>query len=215
MRLFRFASFVSLVAAFALAPALEAADEAAALAVLASADAGLYAKAMACDELGRVGTAKAVPVLARLLADENLHDYARDGLERIKDPTAGEALLGSLGSLKGEQRIGVMISLGDRREAAAVPALAKIARIQGKNKPVASAALTSLAQIATDEAGTEILRVLAEGFAESKPAAAHAALAAAQQMEKDGRKEAAGKLRKAAAAAGVPAPTPAGVPAPG
>ena len=57
----------------------------------------------------------------------------------------------------------------------------------------------------SDEAGDTILAVLAEGTAEIKVLAAHAALAAAQRIEKDGRKEAVAKLRKAAAAAGVPA----------
>ena len=156
--------------------------------------------------MGKVGTAEAVPVLAKLLADEKLHDYARDGLERIPDPAAGKALLDGLKSLKGKLRIGAIISLGDRREKAAVGALSKIATAQGKNVPVASAALNSLAQIASDEAGEAILRIFAEGHKESRVSAAHAALAAAQRMAKDGRKDAAAKLRKAAADAGVPAP---------
>jgi hypothetical protein len=118
----------------------------------------------------------------------------------------GKALMEALKTLKGSLRVGVIISLGDRREVAAVPALAKIAKAEGKNQALASAALTSLAQIASDEAGEAILGVLAEGSAEAKISAARAALIAAEQMEKDDRKEAAGKLRKAAAGVGVPAP---------
>jgi HEAT repeat protein len=196
-------SSLALAAAFVTAaPALRA-DEASALAVLKSSDADLHAKAMACDELGRVGTAKAVPALAALLADEKLSDYARDGLERIPDPAAGKALLGGLKKAKGKQRIGLIITLGDRREAAAVPQLAKIAARKGNAAP---AALTALAQIANEEAGGAILEALANGSAESKVSAAHAALLAAQRMEKGGQKETAKKLRDAAAAAGVPTP---------
>ena len=193
------------VMALALAPALRAADEASALAVLDAKDSTLHAKAMACDELGRVGTSKSVPVLAKLLADEKLHDYARDGLERIKDPAAGKALLASLATLEGSLRIGVIITLGDRGDEAAVPELAKIAMAEGKDAPVAAAALDSLAQIASDAAGEAILKTLSGGAAEAKKLAAHAALTAAQRMEKDGRKEAAAKFRQAAADAGVPA----------
>ena len=177
-------------------------NEPAALAVLAS-DADTYKKAMACDTLGRVGTAKAVPALAKLLADEKLHDYARDGLERIADSAAGKALLESLKTLKGNLRVGVIITLGDRREVAAVPALAKIAK--AKDAPAAEAALSSLAQIATDDAAKAILAGLAAADGETKVSAAHAALAAAARMDKTGRKEVAGKLRAAVAGTDVPA----------
>jgi len=204
MKIHRLAAFIALTAACTTAATQGASNESAALGVLAS-DAGIHDKAMACDELGRVGTAKAVPVLAKLLADEKLHDYARDGLERIEDPAAGKALLDALKTLKSGLRVGVIISLGDRGEASAVPALAKIAKQNGKNKSAAGAALSSLAQIATDEAGKAILAVLAEGDAEAKASAAHAALAAAQHMERDSRKEAAGRLRAAVAKAAVPA----------
>jgi hypothetical protein len=184
---------------------LSKADEASALAVLASADASLHDQAMACDELGRVGTAKAVPVLAKLLADEKLHDYARDGLERIADPSAGKALLAALNSLQGNPRIGVITTLGDRREADAVSTLSGIAREKNSNDHTISAALTALAQIGTDKAGNAILTVLSEGSPAAKIAAGQAALLAAQHMEKDGRNAAADKLRAAVAAADVPA----------
>jgi HEAT repeat protein len=126
-----------------------ATDESSALAVLASSESALHDKAMACDALGRTGTAKAVPVLAKLLADAKLHDYARDGLERIPDPAAGAALLEALKTLKADLRIGVIISLGDRREKAAVPALTAIAKGTGTD---AKAARSALAQIASAEA---------------------------------------------------------------
>jgi HEAT repeat protein len=88
-------------------------------------------------------------VLAKLLADAKLHDYARDGLERIPDPAAGAALLEALKTLKADLRIGVIISLGDRREKAAVPALTAIAKGTGTD---AKAARSALAQIASAEA---------------------------------------------------------------
>ncbi len=169
--------------------------ESEALKVLAS-DAKTYDKAMACDLLGRVGTAKAVPALAKLLADAQLNDYARDGLERIPDPAAGKALLDALKTLVGDLRVGVIITLGDRREKAAVPALATIAK--GSDATAAGAALAALAQIGTEDAAKAILDALGSGKA--KVAAAHAALAAAGRTDKD----TAQKLRAAVAGAEVP-----------
>lgn len=205
MKICRVMNLFAFVVASMFASAKGAADESAALTVLASSDAALQDKAMACDELGRMGTAKAVPVLARLLADEKLHDYARDGLERIEDPAAGQALLEALKILKASQRVGVIISLGDRCEKAAVPALEMIAKKKGESNHAVGAALCSLAQIATDEAGEAILAVLVAGEAQAKVPAAHAAIAAAKRMEKNGRKEAAENLRKAVATADLPA----------
>ena len=103
-----------------------AADEATALAVLSS-DAGIEEKANACNDLARVGTAKAVPALAKLLPDEKLHDYARNALAIIKDPAAGKALLSEMKKTRGDLKFGIILSLGDRREKAAVPALSKMA----------------------------------------------------------------------------------------
>ena len=174
--------------------------ESSALAVLNS-DAGTYEKAMACDALGAVGTAKAVPALAKLLADKKLHDYARDGLERINDPAASKALLDSLKTLEGSLRTGVIITLGDLGDAAVVPALAEIAKEGGEDKHATAAALSSLGKIGTQESAKAILAVLASGDADAKGAASHAAQTAAQKMEKAGQKDAAAKLRKAVAEA--------------
>jgi len=205
MKINRITNLIACVVACLIIPATGVADESSTLAVLASSEATLYEKAMACDELGRIGTAKAVPVLAKLLADEKLHDYARDGLERIKDPAAGQALLEALTTLKDGQRVGVIITLGDRREEAAAPALAKIATDKDESKHAVGAALSSLAQIASNDALKAIRDVLAKGKPESKVSAARAALAAVERLEKDGRKRPAERLRKAVAAAEVPA----------
>ena len=89
MKTHRLVYLLTITAACAIAPLHTRADEASALSLLKSTSTSLHEKAKACDELGRLGSAKAVPVLAKLLADEHLHDYARDGLERIPDASAG------------------------------------------------------------------------------------------------------------------------------
>jgi len=100
------------------------------------------AVAYLCRELGRVGGAAEVPSLARRLAEDRHSDAARLALEMIPAPEAGRALLEALPRLSGKARIGVMHSLAARHEAAAVPALAKLAR--DPDGPTAEAAVRAL-----------------------------------------------------------------------
>ena len=162
--------------------------EAAALAVLAS-DAGLQSKARACQELGDVGGTASVAPLAALLDKEHLADYARSGLEGIKDPAAGKALRAALGKLNGLYLAGAVNSLGVRREVAAVPDLQKLAL--DPKRGVASEALASLGMIGTPEAAKTLQKVLADGPADLRVPAAHASLTAATQLAKDGNPAAA------------------------
>ena len=63
-----------------------------------------------------VGTKEAVPVLAALLADEKLAHMARYALEPIPDPAVDEAFRAALGNLKGRRLVGVICSIGVRRD---------------------------------------------------------------------------------------------------
>src|SRR5262249_44880600 len=81
-------------------------------------------KADACLELARVGTKEAVRPLAALLGDEKLAHMARYALEPIPDPAVDEALRAALGRLEGRPLVGVIGSIGVRRDAKAVNPLA-------------------------------------------------------------------------------------------
>lgn len=160
------------------------AKAAAPLAVLAS-DAGLQAKARACQELGDYGGPESVPALAALLSHEFLADYARSGLEGIQDPSAGMALRDALTTLTGRNLAGAVNSLGVRREIGAVPELQKLAL--DPSRRVGPEALAALGMIGTPEAAKTLQQVLADGPAELRVPAAHAALTAATQLTKDGQ----------------------------
>ena len=71
--------------------------------------------------------------------------YARYGLEPIADPSADDALRAALSKLKGNQLIGVINSIGKRRDAKASPALASM--IYGSDVDVARAAAAALGSI--------------------------------------------------------------------
>jgi HEAT repeat protein len=138
--------------------AASAAQEAELMAVLKS-DATLEKKAAACRELARVGTKEAVPALAGLLGDEKLSHMARYALETIRDPSVDEALRDAMGKLKGRPLVGVIGSLGVRRDAKAVAAIAGL--LGDADPDVAQAAARALGKIGTPEAAKAIEGALA------------------------------------------------------
>jgi hypothetical protein len=119
------------------------------IAVLKS-DASQHDKMEACRQLARVGTLEAVPVLAALLSDEQLAHMARYGLEPIQDPAVDVTFREALGKLKGKLLVGVIGSIGVRRDTKAVAALAKL--LENDNPQVAQAAARSLGAIGNTEA---------------------------------------------------------------
>jgi HEAT repeat protein len=174
-------------------------SEADALAVLAS-DAGLKEKARACQELGDVGGPKSVAPLAALLNKEHLADYARSGLEGIKDPSAGAALRKALPTLEGRYLSGVVNSLGVRRDTAAVSELQKLAL--DPKRGVAEEAIASLGMIANRDATKTLQKVLSSGPAELRVPAAHAAIMGASALvAKEGNASVARELLESVAKA--------------
>ena len=162
-------------AVYAAAPlALAQTPEAGLLAVLKS-DAPQEQKADACRELGRVGTQASVAPLAALLGDEKLAHMARYGLETIPDPAVDAALRAALGQLKGQLLVGVINSLGVRRDATAVEPLTKL--LADADAGVAAAAAMSLGKIGTPQAAAALLPALGK-----VPAAAEGLLRCAEAL---------------------------------
>ena len=107
-------------------------------------------KRFACRQLSIVGTATAVPALAKLLTDPDLAHMARYALERIPDPAAANALRDALGKLEGKLLVGVINSVGRRTNSAAVAPLARL--IADKDGTVAAAAVAALGKIGGEQA---------------------------------------------------------------
>jgi HEAT repeat protein len=155
------------------------------LVAVLSSGASTYEKARACQRLADIGTAEAVPALATLLGDEQLSNYGRCGLERIPDPSADAALREALGRLKGNLLIGVVNSIGVRRDPGSVQALAKLARDPASG--AAREAFLALGRIATP-AALEVLReALSAGAGDLKPAVVEGFLLYAEQQVRDGK----------------------------
>ena len=104
--------------------------------------------------LWKVGTGRSVPVLSKWLGDEKLNDVARYALERNADPAAAQALRSALATTKGRALIGVVNSIGERRDSSAVPALKGL--LVNPDAAIAEAAVAALGKIATPTAVTAL-----------------------------------------------------------
>jgi len=129
-------------------------DEGKLIAVLKSNDASHKDKVDACRQLAIVATKEAIPVLAALLSDEQLSHNARYALEPIPDAGVDVAFRKALGQLKGMPLVGVIGSVGVRRDAQAVKSLA--AFLSDSNPLVARAAARALGDIGNVPAATAL-----------------------------------------------------------
>ena len=143
------------------------------------------AKDFVCRKLMVVGTAAAVPTLAELLLEPDHSHMARYALERIQSPEAAQALREALPKLQGVLKVGAIGSLGVRRDAASVPALAAL--LGGTDVAIARAAAFALGAIRTPEAAQALAGAKATN-AEAKSAATDACLACAEGLLADGKK---------------------------
>jgi HEAT repeat protein len=113
-------------------------------------DAPAREKAIPCKQLAIYGNEDAVPALAALLPNPELSSWARVALEAIPGPAADKALRGAMSKVQGRLLVGVINSLGVRRDARAVDSL--IARLAVADAEVASAAAVALGRIGGEPA---------------------------------------------------------------
>ena len=132
------------------APADVAPIEAKLLRILSEAKATADARRAVCRLLRQVGGAASVPALSNLLTDKGLSHMARFALQGMACSEAGAALREALGKVDGDLKIGVIGSLGARRDRQAVSALAAL--VNSKEPGVARAAVSALGRIGGAEA---------------------------------------------------------------
>ncbi len=121
-----------------------------------SSDASRAAKDYACRQLRVIGTAASVPVIAQLLSDKELAHMARYALENNPAPEAGATLRDAIANVEGHLLIGIISSLGDRKDNESVPALAGL--LNSSDATVARAAATALGDIRTTEASQTLAK---------------------------------------------------------
>jgi HEAT repeat protein len=171
------------------------------LVAILKSDAPRDAKDYACRKLMIVGSAAAVPVLAELLSQEKHSHMARFALERIPASEAATALRDGLSKTNGKLKVGVIASLGARRDAASVPVLSAL--LSDADEQIVRAAATALGDIATPEAAKALADLKPAGAA-AKSAAIDARLACAEALLAAGNKSEALAIYKSFAAGDQP-----------
>ena len=109
-------------------------------------DAKLPAKEYICRQLALIGTSLCVPALAGMLSDAELSDCARFALEAIPDASVDDALRAALDGASGNPRVGIVNTLGERRDQKAIPALLEMRN--GSDKVLSAAVEVALRKIA-------------------------------------------------------------------
>ena len=184
--------------------AIASMDAAALVRILTDAGSPEFQKAKACQRAGELGAKEAVPALAALLGQERLSTYARYGLEPIADPSADEALRASLTKLKGNLLIGVINSIGKRRDAKAGPALVKL--IHGPDPEVARAAAAALGSIGGEASAKDLQSALGKTSGMTKAAVADACLVCAERLLAESKRDHALALYASLTVPGIPKP---------
>ncbi len=159
-------------------------------------------KAITCKKLAIYGTGEAVPALAPLLEDERLASWALIALEAIPGSAPDNALRQAAGKLHGSLLVGVIDSIGVRRDAKSARVLAR--KLNDSDTQVASAAAVSLGKIGGKQAASALRGALVKGHEAIRPAIAEGCIRCAESFLADGKNADAVKLYDAVRKASVP-----------
>ena len=107
-----------------------------------------------CRQLRVIGNEEQIPVLAEMLADEELTSIARFALEKIDSPKRAEVLRNTLMKVSGKARAGIADSLGTIRDADSVEILGKL--LSDSDQDCVYSAAMALGKIANKKA-TQLL----------------------------------------------------------
>jgi hypothetical protein len=134
----------------------------------------VFQKAIAMKKLAFTGGKEVVPVVTPLLSHPELACYARFCLEPNPDPSVDEALRANLPKLKGRLQIGVITTIGVRKDVKALDALTRL--MDDSDAEVAGAAAASIGQIGGPQSAKVLQAALAKTQAPIFPVVARATL---------------------------------------
>ena len=171
------------------------------LAIIRS-DAPAAEKAITCKLLAIHGSSESVPDLAKLLPDEQLSSWARIALEAIPGAAADDALRNAADSLQGRLLVGIINSIGVRRDANAIDALTT--RLRDDDSEVASAAAVALGHIGNEAATSSLREALAAAPVKVRSAVAEGCVLCAERLHSAGKSAEATVIYDEVRAADVP-----------
>jgi len=140
-----------------------------------------------CQQLSIIGSQEHVLVLVDMLTDEKLSDMARFALERIPSYAADGVLSSALNRTSGKVRVGIINSIGNRRNGEAVQALGKL--LSDPDRESAEAAAVALGLIGSRAAASELKRELGKASGKWRQVQADAYLLCADNLRADGDNE--------------------------
>ncbi len=120
------------------------------------------ARLAVCRQLRLIGSEKSVPILRQMLLQDETADMARYALEKIPGTAADNALIEALNMAKDEIKSGIISTLGERKTAEAVKALAPF--LYDQDVAIASASAISLGKMG----GRKATAVLSGAFAKAQ-----------------------------------------------
>lgn len=134
--------------------------EADSIAILAQSNATPEAIEVALRHLAVHSTEASIPHLQRYLRMAEWCDFARGALETLDHPDANTALRQAAENASGRRLLGLLDSLGRRRDELAVPLA--IRHLRNEDPDVAAAAARALARIGTESAIEALVRTASE-----------------------------------------------------
>lgn len=180
---------------------LRAADEMELITILQS-SAGVPDKCAACFQLRIVGTVRSVPALAVLLTEDRTSHAARYALEAIPATEAGAALRAALGKATGPLKVGVIDSLGWRRDSESLPLLKPL--LADLDPMIAAHAAAALGEIGGPEALAALSAARNQSTSAVQTAVADALLKCAEQLRAGGDSRGAATLYRSLFDANIP-----------
>ena len=155
-------------------------DEAKLIAMVKDPNSTVFQKAMACKRLSMLGGRTSIVPMAALLNHPQLGGYARFGMEPIPDPLVDEQFRLALGKLKGRQLMGVIHSIGVRKDQKALELVGKM--INDGDPEIAQAACSTVGMIGGPGAMKLLQPVLANPRHSAFGVAARAGLICAEGL---------------------------------
>lgn len=140
----------------------------------------VFQKAIACKKLAFVGGKEVVQPVAALLSHPQLSCYARFCLEPNPDPAVDDVLRAALPKLKGRLQVGVITTIGVRKDTKALDALIRL--INDSDPEVAGAAAASVGMIGGLQAAKALQAALGSTKPPVFPVVARACLLAAESL---------------------------------
>lgn len=162
------------------------------LVALLESDATLVSKKHTCQKLNIIGSAAAVPALAKQLNNPELAHMARLALERIPDPAVDQALRAALSRVDQELKIGIIYCLGNRRDQQAVDVLLPLT--DDSDSATAVAAIYALGKIGTLKASQGLMDKFSKKSDTLHPDVLNAQLRIGESLIKNGKAEDAVKI---------------------